>query len=539
MDNPCYEAARNALVLFAELVKSPEHIHTYRISDLSLWNAAASGVSEETILSSLEEFSKYEIPAHIRQEIHTHLSRYGILTLHPFPDDSALLKLESKDPYVFIELARHKRFRPLIVAEEEGSYFLIRRDDRGNAKQVLTELGYPVEDLVGYVEGAPLAIELKSTTLLGKAFAVRDYQEEAAQLFWRSGAARGGSGVIVLPCGAGKTIMGMRAIALIKEQTLIITTNVTAARQWIRELLDKTTLSDDMIGEYSGNKKEIKPITIATYQILTYRKSKTAGFLHMGIFNENRWGLIIYDEVHLLPAPVFRATASIQSTRRLGLTATLIREDGKEKDVFSLIGPKRYDAPWKEMEKQCWIAAGTCVEFRLPLPSAPRLDYAISHPRRQFQIASQNPLKVKACEHLLKRHDGESILVIGHYLAQLRELSDYLATPLITGATPQLRREELYDQFRRGEVKVLVVSNVANFAVDLPDASVAVQVSGTYGSRQEEAQRLGRILRPKDRKFTFYTLVSKETCEQDFVMNRQLFLTEQGYDYQIEEWNGS
>lgn len=537
VDNPRYADARDALVLFAELIKSPEHIHTYRITDISLWNAAASGVPEAKILDSLEEFSKYDVPAHIKHEIHDTLARYGILKLYPVDGDPVHLKLVSGDAFAYAEIDHHKKLAPFILDRDaDARAFTIRKDDRGTIKQLLADIGFPVDDLAGFVTGDPLAVALKPAMASGQTFALRDYQEESAQLFWKAGSIKGGSGVIVLACGAGKTIIGMRALELVGQKTLIITTNITAARQWIRELLDKTTLTEADVGEYSGDRKEIKPVTIATYQILTYRKNKTDPFLHMEIFNQAKWGLIIYDEVHLLPAPVFRATASIQSTRRLGLTATLVREDGRERDVFSLIGPKRYDTPWKELEAKRWIATGRCVEIRIPLAETERLDYAVSGARKQFQIAAQNPRKVMACKALVAQHPGESILIIGHYIRQLEEISAFLKTPIITGSTPQVKRDEIYTKFRAGEIKVLVVSNVANFAIDLPDASVAIQVSGTYGSRQEEAQRLGRILRPKAQEFTFYTLVSHGTCEQEFAMNRQLFLTEQGYEYHIEDW---
>ncbi len=524
---------------FAELVKSPEHIHTYRITPLSLWNAAASGVKEEDILAALEQFSKYAVPGHIRDEIRHYLARYGLLTLLPIEGEAGadFVLLKSADPFVFNQIESHKKLSGLCAVHDRAAHsFCVAKSMRGTLKQVLIEIGYPVEDLAGFSSGDPLPINLKDKMADGLPFQVRDYQEESAQVFWKAGSTRGGSGVIALPCGAGKTIVGLRAISLVQQKTLIVTSNVTATRQWIRELLDKTDISEDMIGEYSGEKKEIRPITVATYQILIYRKSKGGAFAHMSLFDQNRWGLIIYDEVHLLPAPVFRATASIQSTRRLGLTATLVREDGREKDVFALIGPKRYDAPWKELEAKRWIAHGSCIELRLPLAEEIKLDYSLATSREQFRLAAQNPWKLQACEAVIRRHPHEQILVIGHYLKQLREISARLGAPLVTGTTPQRERDETYGGFRRNEFPVLVVSNVANFALDLPDASVAIQISGTYGSRQEEAQRLGRILRPKDQAFAFYTLVSADTLEQDFVMKRQLFLTEQGYEYKIEEW---
>jgi DNA excision repair protein ERCC-3 len=399
----------------------------------------------------------------------------------------------------------------------------------------LIKIGYPVEDLAGYVQGAPIAVGLRTTTLSGAPFALRKYQIEAVDAFHMHGSNYGGSGVVVLPCGAGKTMVGMGAIEALQTQTLVLTTNTVALRQWRNELLEKTTLTEDQIGEYSGDLKEIRPITIATYQILTYRKTKDSPFVHFSLFDEGNWGLIIYDEVHLLPAPVFRATASLQARRRLGLTATLVREDAREDDVFSLIGPKKYDVPWKVLEKQGWIAQAVCTEIRVRLPEEERFRYAISNKRDKFRIASTNPVKDSLCETLIERHQEDNVLVIGQYLDQLRLLTKRFKAPLITGRTSTRERERLYGAFRNGEIKLLIVSKVANFAIDLPDANVAIQVSGTFGSRQEEAQRLGRILRPKGNGGVarFYSLVSRDTCDQDYSVKRQLFLTEQGYRYEI------
>jgi len=392
-----------------------------------------------------------------------------------------------------------------------------------------------VEDLAGYVAGDPCPLNLREKTVSGEPFTVRPYQKDAAEIFFASGSRRGGSGVIVLPCGAGKTIVGMAAMHLVNSKTLILSTNITAAKQWKRELLDKTDIREQDIGEYTGEVKEIRPITIATYQIITYRKKRTEEFPHFSIFNRNKWGLIIYDEVHLLPAPVFRITALIQATRRLGLTATLVREDGKEEEVFSLIGPKKYDAPWKVLEEQGWIAQAVCTEIRVELPDTLKLEYATAENRRKIRVAAENPLKQQLIRHLLKMHEDDLVLIIGQYLDQIHDIADLFRIPIITGATPTSEREVLYRNFRAGKILRLVVSKVGNFAVDLPDANVAIQVSGTFGSRQEEAQRLGRILRPKKNgtQAMFYSLVTRDTCEQDFAMNRQLFLTEQGYNYII------
>ncbi|HPD17279.1 MAG TPA: DEAD/DEAH box helicase [Planctomycetota bacterium] len=532
VDNPRYAEARDALARFAELEKSPEHFHTYRISPLSLWNAAAAGMTAADVLEALGRFTKYDVPSNIQFEVRDFIGRYGRLRLERRGDD---LVLASDDEPLLAEVQRHKLVRPYVVAPLDPRAVAVQADRRGHVKQALIRIGYPVEDLAGYVAGTPLALALRDTTLEGRPFALRPYQREAADVFFAGGSARGGSGVIVLPCGAGKTVVGMAAMARVQAHTLILCTNITAVRQWRRELLDKTTLADDQLGEYSGEAKEIRPVTLATYQILTYRRRKSDAFPHFGVFNALHWGLIVYDEVHLLPAPVFRVTAEIQACRRLGLTATLVREDHKEDDVFSLIGPKRCDVPWKVLEKQGWIATARCTEIRLPLPDELRMSYALSTNRDKFRIASENPAKHTLVRDLLARHAGDRVLIIGQFLAQLRAIARDVRAPLITGSTPNRERERLYADFRSGRLQTLIVSKVGNFAIDLPDANVAIQVSGTFGSRQEEAQRLGRILRPKSdgSMAQFYSLVTRDSRDADFAANRQLFLTEQGYSYRI------
>ncbi|MCB9934248.1 MAG: DEAD/DEAH box helicase [Planctomycetes bacterium] len=532
VDHPDYEPARDALAAFSELVKSPEHIHTYRITPLSLWNAAASGITAAQVLDALTRYSRYEVPELVRTEVVEYISRYGRLVLDVHDgryvlrsDDTVLLKM----------LAHQKGVEPYFEGFLDDNTALISQSARGYLKQALVKVGFPVEDLAGYTPGAPLDLQLRETTTGGKAFNLRRYQKEAAEVFYAGGGARGGSGVIVLPCGAGKTIVALGAMDQVKAHTLILTANVVAVRQWMREILDKTSLREDQIAEYTGDRKSIAPVTVATYQIVTYRKRKSDEFPHFEIFNKADWGLIIYDEVHLLPAPVFRATAAIQSRRRLGLTATLVREDGLEEDVFSLVGPKRYDVPWRELEKQGWIATADCTEVRVELPSPQRMPYALAGQREQYRIAAENPVKMDVLAALLELHKGDRVLVIAQYLDQLHELASRFDLPLIEGKTPSKKREELYAKFRSGELGTLVVSKVGNFAVDLPDANVMVQLSGTFGSRQEEAQRLGRILRPKEDGSLahFYTIVTRETRDQEFGANRQLFLVEQGYRYRI------
>lgn len=531
--NARFEEARDALSLFAELVKSPEHVHTYRVSPLSLWNAAALGLKPEEVKEQLAGLSKYPVPSNLIVDIDDFMSRYGRLKL---VSDEDGLWLETKDEALMLEITRQKKVQKHLIGEVWDGRVEVSKHDRGSIKHALIQVGYPVEDLAGYTAGDPLDIRLRDVTLEGKDFALRAYQQEAVGSFWAGGTVAGGSGVVVLPCGAGKTVVAIGSMNAVGAHTLILTTNVTALRQWRDEILDKTELSPDDIGEYSGHRKEIKPVTITTYQLLTYRKNKDAEFLHFDLFNEKNWGLIVYDEVHLLPAPVFRAVANLQSRRRLGLTATLVREDGRENEVFSLIGPKKYDVPWRVLEKQGFIASAACSEIRVPFKDDElRLEYAVAETRVKHKLAATNPAKLGVVKDLLIKHANDQVLIIGQYLDQLADLSEMAGAPIITGRTPQGKREELYEQFRKKEVPVLVVSKVANFAVDLPDANVAIQVSGTFGSRQEEAQRLGRILRPKKdaNKAFFYSVVTRDSTEQDYANKRQLFLTEQGYRYEI------
>lgn len=533
-----FEEARDALSGFAELIKSPEHIHTYRISPLSLWNAAALGWDPDEVKDTLEDLSKYDLPNNVLADIDDYMSRYGRLKLVP-SDEPGELNLISDDPIVLAHVSAHRLVIPHLAGGGVADGKLrVKTSERGFIKHALIQVGYPVEDLAGYMEGDPLNIELSTHTRVGKEFGLRQYQIEAVDAFYAGGSARGGSGVIVLPCGAGKTVVGIGAMARVQSKTLVLTTNVTALRQWRQEIIDKTGLTEDQVTEYSGEQKEIGPVTVTTYQILTYRKKKTDEFTHFHIFNENNWGLIIYDEVHLLPAPVFRAVANLQSRRRIGLTATLVREDGKEEEVFSLIGPKKYDVPWRVLEKQGFVAEATCTEVRVPFwDDDLRMEYALADQRRKYRLSACNPAKLRIVSRLVKTHDEDRVLIIGQYLDQLHDISRLIDAPMITGETPQSERDVLYAGFRDGSVKRLVVSRVANFAVDLPDANVAIQVSGTFGSRQEEAQRLGRVLRPKNsgiNQAKFYTIVTQDSTEQDFSARRQLFLTEQGYRYEIE-----
>lgn len=532
VDNEEFENARDAISPFSELEKSPEYIHTYRITPLSLWNAAASGIKYDTILSSLKSYSKYEIPQVVLTTIKEQMRRYGLLKL--VKHDNAYF-LSSEDHLLLNEIEGIKKIQQFIDRRISNNEILIGKNTRGHIKQALIKIGLPVEDLAGYEDGDPCIFSLNETLSAGLDFNVRDYQQSAINAFYRGGGPEGGSGVVVLPCGAGKTIVGIGVMALLQTQTLVLVTNTIALRQWKEELLDKTNLNNDIIGEFSGERKEIKPITIATYNILTYRKTKKSPFAHFDIFNTNNWGLIVYDEVHLLPAPVFRLTSEIQSKRRLGLTATLIREDGLETDVFSLIGPKKYDMPWKLLEKSKWIAEALCTEVRTELPIDVRMQYTVANDREKFRISSENRNKIHVIRRILKHHEGANILIIGQYLTQLQEISETFKFHIITGNISIPEREELYHQFRTGQIKHLVVSKVANFSIDLPDANVAIQISGTFGSRQEEAQRLGRILRPKkgENKAYFYTVITSNTVEEKFAHNRQLFLTEQGYTYVI------
>jgi len=542
VQNPLYEEARDTLAIFAELEKSPEYMHTYRITPLSLWNAASSGIAVSDVLAGLVRYSKFPLPEGVRTEIQQLMGRYGLVKLIR---DGEKLCLVAEDPVILLEIIRHKEVKLLLAfGEREKNHdspnlsvkrVEINPDARGQIKQLLMKLFYPVEDLAGYSDGTPLPIAWRAEKPEGDPFALRSYQQEAVASFHQQGSVHGGSGVLVLPCGAGKTVIGMGVMAELQCETLILTTNNSAVKQWLRELADKTTLEDTQMGEYTGEKKEICPVTVATYQILTHRSSTTGDFSHFHLFNEKNWGLIIYDEVHLLPAPVFRATADLQAKRRLGLTATLIREDGKEEEVFSLIGPKKVDIPWRLLETQGWIATAVCTEWRIAMSQSRRMDYALAEEKEKFRLAAENPRKLERVFELMDQHREDLVLVIGQYVRQLEMLARELNAPIITGKTPQRERDRLYEEFRSGRLRCLVVSKVANFAIDLPDANVAIQVSGTFGSRQEEAQRLGRILRPKqgDGKAYFYSLVSKDTKEQEFAIHRQLFLTEQGYAYKI------
>lgn len=536
--DPGFEEARAELTAFAELEKSPEHMHTYRLTPLSLWNAASAGLSSEEILATLDRFGRFPVPDNVRFFINDTISRYGKIRLLETEADRQLF-LDVPESAVRQELMTNKRVAKYLTPweQDDRSGFLVQLYDRGTIKQELIQIGYPVKDEAPLVTGEPLPVRLRELTTGGTTFRVRDYQVEAAETFYGTGRAGTGFGTVVLPCGAGKTIVGMKVMEIVAANTLILTTNVAAVHQWIDELLDKTELTEDEIGEYSGDRKVIRPVTVATYQILVWRPDKEHEFPHFRLFGERKWGLIIYDEVHLLPAPVFRVTAEIQAVRRLGLTATLVREDGRESDVFSLVGPKRYDVPWKELEQKGWIAEANCYEIRIDLPESLRIDYATADKRGKFRIGSENPRKVDITKQIIENHPEDSIMVIGQYLSQLDELAKALEAPIITGKTPNAERERIYSAFRSGEVRVIVVSKVANFAIDLPDASVAIQVSGTFGSRQEEAQRLGRILRPKEKNSYFYSIISRYTTEESFAANRQKFLTEQGYKYHIEIWD--
>ncbi len=576
VDNPKYAEARDALAPFAELEKSPEHIHTYRVSNLSLWNAAAVGMTAEQMVDVLRRYTKFPLPTNLPIDLADTVSRYGRVKLERHEGDT--LRLVSPDRALLAELARNKQLKEYLSSPIDDG-FLISSAHRGLVKQCLITIGYPAEDLAGYTEGANLPMQLRAElTASGNTWQVRDYQREAADTFHAGGGVRGGSGVIVLPCGAGKTIVGITAMTLLQKNTLVLTTSITAVKQWIREIIDKTDLSEADVKEYTGEVKEIGPVTVATYQIVTYRpgkkrkKRKNAkeqeddlddllvveepleeepeeptkasedpkNYPHFKLFEQRDWGLIVYDEVHLLPAPVFRVTAQIQARRRLGLTATLIREDGREGDVFTLIGPKKYDVPWRELEGKGWIAAANCTEVRVSLPDdASRLEYAVADWRNKYRLASENIAKVNIVGKLLDIYQDQRVLIIGQYLTQLRGMAEKFKLPIITGSTGNKEREELYTKFRDGTLRHMVLSKVGNFAIDLPDANVLIQVSGTFGSRQEEAQRLGRILRPKadGGGAHFFSLVTRDTRELDFAHHRQMFLTEQGYSYEILDEN--
>ncbi len=567
---PLAEECRNALIPFAELEKSPEHLHTYKLSPLSLWNAASANFSADDAIAVLQKYARYDVPQSIIVWIKEISNRFGKIKLINAPnvhfsDDSektiikktvdgkeVLQKITEQYLYlvadslaVFKEIgANHSVKKYLTVpiaatAPDAPDYsYILKLTDRGTIKQLLLQTGWPVKDEVPLCDGESLSIHLRERLSNGKELIIRDYQKKSAQALIGDKGPGTGFGTIVLPCGSGKTIVGMTIMDMLKTSTLIITTNISAVHQWIDELLDKTDLNRDQIAEYSGENKEIKPVTVATYQVLTWRPNKEGPYPHFSLFHKRNWGLIIYDEVHMLPAPVFRVVAELQAVRRVGLTATLVREDGCEGYVFSLVGPKRYDVPWKELEREHWIADAECIEVRIDLPVSSEIDYAVSTAREKHKIASMNIKKLPIVKEIIQKCPDDKILVIGQYVQQLSLIAKELDVPLITGKTPNSERDKIYADFRNGKTKVLVVSKVANFAIDLPDASVAIQVSGTFGSRQEEAQRLGRILRPKERKSRFFTLITRNTVEEEFGSNRQKFLAEQGYEYKIVRYNG-
>ena len=554
---PLAEECRNALIPFAELEKSPEHLHTYKLSPLSLWNAASAGFTADNAIEVLQKFARYDVPQSIVMWIKEISSRFGKIKLIAGPDIEVPVKEDSAEKIiehflylvadslpVYKEIAANRTVKKLLTETLEGDKeapehsFLLKLTDRGTIKQLLLQAGWPVDDKVALSDGEPLDVSLRETTSQGKPLNIREYQKNSAKALIGDKGPGTGFGTIVLPCGAGKTIVGMTIMDMLKTSTLIITTNISAVHQWIDELLDKTNLTADQIAEYSGENKEIKQVTVATYQVLTWRPDKEGPYPHFSIFHERPWGLIIYDEVHMLPAPVFRVVAELQAVRRVGLTATLVREDGCEGYVFSLVGPKRYDVPWKELERDHWIASAECIEVRVDLPVSQEIDYAVATAREKHKIASMNPDKIPIVKEIIEKCPNDKILVIGQYLDQLDEITKMLGCPIITGKTPNTERDKIYADFRQGKIRVLVVSKVANFAIDLPDASLAIQVSGTFGSRQEEAQRLGRILRPKEQKSRFFTLITRNTVEEEFGSNRQKFLAEQGYEYKIVRYDG-
>ena len=560
---PLADECRNELIPFAELERSPEHLHTYRLTPLSLWNASSAGFTPQDAVNVLQKYARYDVPQSVSLWITETAGRFGKLRMIPGPcvevksvktqDGTAVyeqyLYLVTKERPVFLEIKANPQAKKYLVpcaydenavsvktelsSEEKNYCFSLKLTDRGTVKQLLLQALWPVKDEIQLEDGEPLDFQLRSVTSAGKPLEIREYQNAAAAALVGNKGPGTGFGTIVLPCGAGKTIVGMKIMDLLKTSTLIITTNISAVHQWIQELLDKTNLTEEQIAEYTGENKTIKQVTVATYQILTWRPEKDGPYPHFSIFRERPWGLIIYDEVHMLPAPVFRVVAELQAIRRVGLTATLVREDGCEGYVFSLVGPKRYDVPWKELEHSGWIATAECVEVRLDLPEEKEIDYAVSGARVKHRIASENPRKFEVAQEIINRYPQDKILVIGQYLEQLADFAKRLNAPIITGKTPNAERDKIYGDFRNGKIHVLVVSKVANFAIDLPDASVAIQVSGTFGSRQEEAQRLGRILRPKERMSRFFTLITRGTVEEDFGSNRQKFLAEQGYSYRI------
>ncbi|GIJ65611.1 DNA repair helicase XPB [Virgisporangium ochraceum] len=521
VNHPDALACRMAIAPFAELERSPEHVHMYRLTPLGLWNARAAGHDAESVVDALLRFSKYPVPHSLLVDVAETMDRYGRLQLVKHPTHG--LALRGLDKAVLVEVAKNKKLAGMLGDRVEDDLIAVHPSERGRLKQALLKVGWPAEDLAGYVDGEKHPIELAQD-----GWTLRTYQQEAVDGFWA-----GGSGVVVLPCGAGKTLVGAAAMGVAKATTLILVTNTVAGRQWKRELVARTSLTEDEIGEYSGERKEIRPVTIATYQVLTTRRNGV--FTHLDLFGARDWGLIIYDEVHLLPAPIFRFTADLQARRRLGLTATLVREDGREGDVFSLIGPKRYDAPWKDIESQGWIAPAECIEVRVTLSEEERMAIAVTEQEEKYRAAATVPSKLPVVKALVEKHPGEQILVIGAYLDQLHEIGEFLDAPIVQGSTTNKERERLFDAFRTGELKTLVISRVGNFSIDLPEAAVAIQVSGTFGSRQEEAQRLGRVLRPKadGRQAHFYTVVSRDTIDADYAAHRQRFLAEQGYAYTI------
>lgn len=538
VNHPEYPTVRDTLKRFSDLIKSPEYIHTYKITPLSLWNAASSGLDSDEVIRFLSSYAKFPLPSTVKQAIQSTMDRFGKMVLRQSAEG---IELFTTDPSMMEELAIYPSLSSFFVQNwveqrENQRKVWIRRiveAKRGELKQELLKIGYPVKDEAGYIRGDQLTLQWKSVLPTGEPFELRDYQREAAEAFHQHGSQAGGHGVLVLPCGAGKTIIGIECMIALQCATLILTTNTSSVQQWKRELLEKTTLTEEQIGQYAGDVKQIKPVTIATYQMLTYKADDE--FIHLGLFQSNGWGLVIYDEVHLLPAPVFRATASIQSTRRLGLTATLVREDQREEDVFSLVGPKRYEVAWKQLEDEGYIATAICTEVRVEFDPFMKERYYLAPSRQQVRIAQENPNKISVLKQIMEKHRGAQTLVIGQYLSQLEAISTLLQIPLITGKMKNRDRERLYEQFRQGNLSVLAVSKVANFAIDLPDAQVAIQLSGTYGSRQEEAQRLGRILRPKqgENYAYFYHIVTKDSKDQEYAAKRQLFLIEQGYRYRL------
>jgi DNA excision repair protein ERCC-3 len=524
--------ARAGLARFAELLKAPEHVHSYQITPLSLWNAAVAGVSAEDVIGCLTAFAKYEVAQSVLAEVAELMDRYGRLWLARHVEG---LVLASDDPVMLDEVSGHGRVAELLGRRIDEHRFAVREGDRGPLKQALLAVGWPAADEAGFEQGAALAPVRLHVGL-------RTYQVDALDQWWRDGSPAGGNGVVVLPCGAGKTLVGLAALAAVASHALVVCTTVSAIRQWIREAVERTSLRAEDVGEWSGQVKQLRPVTFATYHSLVWADPAAdpeadleARHPNLRLFNEQAWGLIVYDEVHLLPAPVFRATARIQAVRRLGLTATLVREDNREGDIFSLIGPKRYDAPWHELEAGGWIAPARCTEVRVPLGDDSRRRHAAAATRARYQVAATAGEKLPVLARLVELHPGEPTLVIGQYVDQLREVAALTGAPLLTGQTSAKRRDELFDAFRRGEIGLLVVSKVANFSIDLPEASVAIQISGQFGSRQEEAQRLGRILRPKadGRQAHFYTIVAADTDDARFARNRQRFLAEQGYSYRI------